>query len=168
MVSGSPFPLLAPPSASAILEREWDRQLFATGRKPGLATQLGWHSHWTFNSKGSAHGFPDRTLARERVIFAELKRDLTGRASEDRNRQPSPQQRAWLDALAVAGAECYLWRSGDLEEVARILSRRWRFVPAGASCELAGATLEGPRLVDERVSFAPRCAWIPGEGRRDG
>ena len=39
-----------------ILERDWDRQLFAAGRKPGFATQLLWRSHWTFNSKGSAHG----------------------------------------------------------------------------------------------------------------
>lgn len=129
-----------------MLERDWDRQLFATGKRPGLATHLGWRSHWTFNSRGSAHGFPDRTLARDRIIFAELKRDLTGRKSEDANRQPSPAQIEWLDRLATAGAEVYLWRPSDLDEIATILAKRG---PFGG------------------LRWTPRSLWIPGRGRAD-
>jgi hypothetical protein len=140
-----------------ILERAWDRQLFAGGRKPGLATQLGWQSHWAFNSRGSAHGFPDRTLARDRVIFVELKRELTGKRSEDANRQPSDQQREWLDKLAAAGAEVYLWRPSDLEEIARILSGRWNRWPH----ELVHADPARSEV------WTPASLWIPGTGRAD-
>ena len=143
-----------------ILERDWDRQLFATGRKPGLATQLGWHSHWTFNSRGSAHGFPDRTLARERIIFAELKRELTGRKSEDANRQPSPAQIEWLDQLAAAGAEVYLWRPSDLEEAARVLSGRYVH-------EYYGSTSPAALNDGNGAYWTPRSLWIPGVGRAD-
>jgi len=144
-----------------ILERDWDRQLFAAGRKPGIATQLGWHSHWTFNSKGSAHGFPDRTLARDRVIFAELKRELTGKKSEDANRHPSAAQIGWLDQLARAGAEVYLWRPSDLDEIARILGKRWGHghTDGGTNVTFLFAPGEQP--------FRPRSLWIPGAGRAD-
>lgn len=127
------------------LEREWDRDLFG---KNGLATLLGWESHWTFLSKGSRAGYPDRTVCRERIIFVELKRDLTGRLSEDRNRQPSDEQRAWLDRLARAGGECYLWRPSDLDEIGRILSLR-----------------DGRARVRDCVQ--PKSLWIPGVGRAD-
>jgi hypothetical protein len=46
-------------------------------------------------------GFPDLVLARERVIFVELKSDV-GRTSVD--------QQDWLFALSGADAECHLWR----------------------------------------------------------
>jgi hypothetical protein len=133
-----------------ILERDWDRQLFAAGRKPGLATQLGWHSHWTFNSKGSAHGFPDRTLARERIIFVELKRERT---------EPTEDQRAWLDRLSTAGGECYLWRPSDLEEIARILSGRWEHVYDGEEAWPIGLSGREPGW------WQPQSLWIPGVGR---
>jgi hypothetical protein len=143
-------------SLVAVLERDWDRQLFAAGRKPGLATQLGWRSHWTFNSKGSAHGFPDRTLARDRIVFAELKRELTGRKSEDANRQPSPHQIDWLDKLAAAGAEVYLWRPSDLDEIALVLAgRAAMFDAATGSLKQRGGW------------WQPRSLWIPGIGRAD-
>jgi hypothetical protein len=144
-----------------VLERDWDRQLFAAGRKPGLATTLGWTSHWTFNSKGSAHGFPDRTLARERIIFVELKRDLTGRASEDRNRQPSEQQREWLDRLAAAGGEVYLWRPSDLDEIARILSKLWSYNGHDPDRELSMLHRH------DEPPWRPRSLWIGGIGRAD-
>lgn len=143
-----------------ILERDWDRQLFATGRRPGLAVQLGWESHWTFDSRGSGHGFPDRTVARDRVLFVELKRALTGRASEDRNRQPSEKQVVWLDRLAKAGAEVYLWRPTDLDEIARILSKRWRL-------EGDGSWLNTRLSFDGRDEWRPGSLWIAGLGRAD-
>jgi hypothetical protein len=153
-MSGRPIPL------PEILERDWDRQLFAGGRKPGLATQLGWRSHWTFNSQGSAHGFPDRTVVRDRLIVVELKRELTGKRSEDANRQPTAMQIDWLDALARAGVETYLWRPSDLDEIARILGKRWTFMTVMGS----------PGLVERAAQpelWQPRSLWIPGLGRAD-
>lgn len=146
-----------------ILEKAWDRQLFAGGKKPGLATQLGWHTHWTFNSRGSAHGFPDRTLARDRVIFVELKRELTGLKSEDAKRQPSDEQRGWLDRLAAAGGECYLWRPSDLNEIALILAHRWLLEGDGDD-RVLGAIGEVRGRPD---TWQPRSLWIPGLGRAD-
>jgi len=142
----------APQPLTDKLEKEWDRELFG---KKGLATLLGWESQWTFLSKGTRAGFPDRTCCRDRVLFVELKRELTGRLSEDRNRQPGDAQVAWLDRLAKAGGEVYLWRPGDLDEIARILSKRWRRVD-DTLCS-----------TDAREDWEPRSLWIPGLGRAD-
>ena len=101
------------------LEKEFDYQLFNS--KKGLAPMLGWRpalTYHTLRSKGSQSGFPDRVLVRERVIFAELKREKG---------KPTEAQIEWLDGLAAAGAEVYLWRPSDLEEIGRILSRRQEF-----------------------------------------
>jgi hypothetical protein len=149
-------PRLAPAiPLDEILERDWDRDLFG---KKGLATMLGWESQWTFLSKGSRAGYPDRTCCRERIVFVELKRELTGRLSEDRKRQPTDAQVAWLDRLATAGGEVYLWRPSDLDEIARVLSKWWKHdhgtlvLPSGYSAE--------PR-------WTPNSLWIPGVGRAD-
>jgi hypothetical protein len=112
-----------------ILEKEWDHTLFNS--KNGVAAMLGWRlCYHTLRSKGSQSGFPDRVLVRERIIFVELKRELTGKKSEDEKRQPTEHQREWLDGLAAAGAEVYLWRPSDLDEIAKILS--WRTQPPDA------------------------------------
>lgn len=63
-------------------------------------------------------GFPDLVLARPYpgdLIFAELKRP-GGRLSDG--------QRVWLDALARAGAEAYLWEPKDLDRIKLRLSRK--------------------------------------------
>lgn len=61
-------------------------------------------------------GFPDLVLVRgPRLLFAELKRE-TGRLSDE--------QHAWLNDLARASAEVYVWRPSDLSEVHAVLSRR--------------------------------------------
>lgn len=114
-----------------ILEKDWDKTLF--DRQKGLAPMLGWRlCYHTLRSKGSQSGFPDRVLVRERVIFVELKRELTGKASEDAKRQPTDSQREWLDGLATAGAEVYLWRPSDLDGIGWILSQRERpVIPLG-------------------------------------
>lgn len=134
------------------LEKEWDGDLF--GAKRGLATLIGWDSYWTFRSKGSRAGFPDRTVVRERVLWAELKRELTGRKSEDANRQPSDAQREWLDRLARAGGEVYLWRPSDLQEVALILGHPWRHD-------------HGVLSSTSKPSWVPASAWVAGHGRYD-
>ncbi len=78
------------------------------------ARMLGWRvAH--FRAARTAHGWrtpvaadgagwPDLCLVRERIIFAEIKGD------GDRVR---PDQQAWLDTLAAAGAAVYVWRPQD-------------------------------------------------------
>lgn len=113
-----------------ILETDWDRDLFR-GPK-ALATRLGWTSYHTLRSKGSKSGYPDRTAVRERILFVELKREKT---------TPTDEQIRWLDLLAAAGGEVYLWRPSDLDEIGRILASRGR------------------------PSWHPCSAWRPGIGR---
>lgn len=146
----------------AMLEKEWDFQLFNS--RNGLASTLGWTlCYHTLRSKGSQSGFPDRVLVRERIIYAELKRELTGKKSEDANRQPSPSQREWLDGLASAGAEVYLWRPSDLEEIGLVLGTRWLFSPAHEGAE----GMEPSHLQRGDSWMVPRSGWIPGVGRAD-
>lgn len=108
-----------------------------------------------------AAGVPDLLLVRERAIFAELKRD---------GGKPSKVQVEWLDALAKAGAETYLWRPSDLEEVQRVLSRRWRYLPRGNRATQKGREAEAPCLIEtwggKELTFAPASLWV-GDGRAD-
>lgn len=130
-----------------ILEKDWDAQLFNTQR--GLAPSLGWTlSYHTLRSKGSRSGFPDRVLIRERVIFAELKREKT---------KPTPEQVRFLDGLAAAGAEVYVWRPSDLDEIGRILSIRWGF-----ATHCSPAFLSSPS-----EGWTPNSLWMAGQGRYD-
>lgn len=75
-------------------------------------TERGWRTPVEADGKG----FPDLVLTgRRRVLFVELK---------NATRPLEPEQRVWLDALAVAGVECYVWRpadysSGDVERILR-------------------------------------------------
>lgn len=132
-----------------LTEKEWDAQLF--NAKKGLASTCGWRLvYHTFRSKGSQPGFPDRVLARDRVIFVELKRE---------KEKPTDRQRAWLDGLAHAGAEVYLWRPSDLAECGEILARRWTFVPRPPD---AHAHLEALN----HDAWTPRSLWVGG-GRAD-
>lgn len=113
-----------------------------------------------FVGDSKARGWPDIVLARERVVFAELKSD-TG--------QLRLNQVQWLDALTEAGAECYLWKPDDLPEIGRILSRRWRYLPRGDRA-LPVAASEVPLLVSSnggKKSWTPWSLWIAGHGRYD-
>ena len=77
----------------------------------------GWWAFHPYSAKRSAPGVPDLTLVRDRVIFAELKRDRGGRLS--------PAQIGVHELLRAAGAEVYVWwLPRDLPEVARVLARR--------------------------------------------
>lgn len=133
----------------ALSEREWQRQVVQ------LAQQLGWHkTYHTYDSRRSHSGFPDLVLVRDRVIFAELKRQ---------NTHPSADQVEWLNRLANAGAETYLWRPADLNELARILGLHALFIRT---------ELRLPAFLKERGSakagWTPGSLWIPGQGRHDG
>jgi len=96
-------------------EKEWDTVLFQ--RAHGLAWQLGWTLNYhTYRSTRSPSGFPDRVIVRERVIYAELKKERG---------KPTAAQSEWLTGLTKAGAEVYLWLPHDLEEIAKILALRY-------------------------------------------
>lgn len=134
-----------------------------------LATTLRWRSYHTYDSRRSAGGYPDLTLARDRVVFAELKRQ---------GEKPRADQVEWLDALAGGGGEVYLWRLGDFEEIKRVLSRDWRHFSTTRRLDgkltrglgqIDVAPSSGEHVVLEVVSdfWTPGSLWIPGHGRSD-
>lgn len=57
-------------------------------------------------------GYPDLTLVRERVVFAELK---VG------SNKPTPEQEDWARWLTAAGGEVYLWHPRDWDEIVKTL-----------------------------------------------
>ena len=71
-----------------------------------------WKIYHTYDSRKSVPGFPDLVLVRDRIIFAELKRP-GGKLTE--------AQHAWVVALDKAGAEWYVWRPVDWNEIERFL-----------------------------------------------
>jgi len=109
--------MLRPISLSAMTERELTSQVIGPKAKPGVARQLGFACYHTLRSKGSEPGFPDWVLARERVIYLELKTEK-GVVSD--------AQRFWIRALHNAGAEVYVVRPRHLEQIAWVLARRRR------------------------------------------
>jgi hypothetical protein len=77
--------------ASAMSEKELQQTIVDTARL------LGWMVYHTHDSRRSEPGFPDLVLVhpkRGRLMFVECK-SATGRVT--------PEQTAWLDALALAG-----------------------------------------------------------------
>jgi hypothetical protein len=82
----------------------------------------GWHAvhfrpcrtnhGWRTAVQGDGAGWPDLVLVRERIVFCELKTD------KGRTR---PDQDVWADRLRAAGAEVYLWRPADWDEIDRVL-----------------------------------------------
>ena len=75
----------------------------------------GWQWYHTGDSRKSNAGFPDLVMVRERVVYAELKKQ-SGKVS--------PEQQVWIDALRAAGEEVYVWRPSDWDEICKILARR--------------------------------------------
>lgn len=87
-----------------------------------LARLYGYLVYHTHDSRRSAAGFPDLTLARLegeelRVIFAELKTD-TGALTRE--------QQEWANVLmhARGGVEYHLWRPADLDAIVATLALR--------------------------------------------
>lgn len=79
-----------------------------------LCKVLGWRFYFTWTSIHSPRGMPDLIICRPpRVIFAELKTEKG---------LVSPPQQEWIDTLSECpGAEVYVWRPGDIEEIAEVL-----------------------------------------------
>ena len=77
----------------SISEKEFQTQVIE------LARVLGYICYHTYNSENSEPGFPDLTMVRERVVFAELK-SAKGRVT--------PDQQKWHDRLR----EKYTWTVG--------------------------------------------------------
>lgn len=122
-------------------EKQW------TTRIVELSKMLGWLRYHTHRSERSPAGFPDEVLVRDRVVFLELKREKG---------KPSPLQVEWLDKLATAGAEVYLARPSDEQEIAQVLGKRWHYARHFLS------------LTPASRRWTPGSLWIPGEGRADG
>lgn len=96
-----------------------------------LAQLMGWriaHFRPADTGKGwrtpmlGSPGWPDLTLVRPpRLLFAELK---VNPATQIKGR-PSPEQELWLAELRqVPGAEVYVWRPPDKDQVIETLTRR--------------------------------------------
>lgn len=98
-----------------LTEKQLEQQAVGTKTNPGLARMLGFRCYHTLRSKGSEAGYPDWTLARERVLFIEFKK-ADGKVS--------PAQKEWVAALLNAGAEAYIIRPRHLDDLARILQHR--------------------------------------------
>lgn len=74
--------------------------------------QVGRGGAWVTPIKADGKGYPDLTLARERVIFAELKVGYN---------KPTEEQLQWMLWLTGAGAEHHLWYPKDLEQIQKTL-----------------------------------------------
>ena len=75
-----------------------------------LATDMGWMTYHTHDSRRSESGFPDLVLispAQGRILFRELKK-MKGRVS--------PDQKRFLEALNAVGQDAAVWRPDDLLE----------------------------------------------------
>jgi hypothetical protein len=121
----------------------------------------GWLVYHTAFSMKSDAGFPDLVLVKERIVYAELKRENLWPTEGHLSTGAVPKwvngQREWLTALADAGAEVYLWWPSDTTDIATILTsgpdeemacvRRIRgYLGADAPEDLAGAAA-APALV---------------------
>jgi VRR-NUC domain len=102
-----------------------------------------WSCYHTRDSRGSDPGFPDLVLTRDRIVYAELKRQ---------GEKPRPAQVEWLDALARAGGEVYVWTTDDLDDVVAVLTRRWLYEPMSQQLGFEGEW------------WTPRTLWIPERG----
>ena len=110
-------------ATSTPLVRETEREF--QGAVIDLAHTLGWlvahfrpaltKRGWRTPVQADGAGFLDLLLARERLVFAELK---THRG------KLSPKQGDWIAALESAGAEVYVWRSADWDSIVETLRRR--------------------------------------------
>lgn len=105
--------------ANSITEAEFQQKLIHFAQLHGWAvmhTRPGRTSKgWRTNIAGDGIGFFDLVLMRDRVIFAELKKQ---------NGRQTPHQKAWYERAKHANAEAYVWRPLDWPEIERTLTRK--------------------------------------------
>ena len=83
-----------------------------------VARDYGWLAYHTHDSRRSAPGFPDLTLAKpgHPLILAELKRQ---------GNKLSHDQEVWLGVLArTTGVAAYAWWPQDFEAIATLLTAK--------------------------------------------
>lgn len=103
----------------SITEKQWQADVIQ------LARMSGWLEYHPYDSRRSQPGWPDLALIRPpRLVFAELK--------TERGRLTNEQEKV-LCMLSQCGVETYIWRPSDLERVARILARGFKWCPASES-----------------------------------
>ena len=95
----------------------------------GLAKTCGWRvahfrpaqmqsGRWATAMQGDP-GFPDLVLAgRGRVLFVELKRDLSAKSY-----RLTPAQIEWGNAIGRGGGDWHVWRPEDWPDIQRLLER---------------------------------------------
>lgn len=110
----------ATPPAPAVPETERD----FTARVIGLARSHGWlvlhirpaltrAGNWVTPVAGDGTGYPDLTIARDRLLVRELK-TAKGRLT--------PAQRLWLERLTAAGVDAGVWRPSQWLEIVDTLT----------------------------------------------
>lgn len=101
----------------------WEDTIIETARMLGWKIMHvrpvfdGKRKRWITGIAADGKGWPDLTLVRERVIFAELKSG-SGKLSTD--------QVQWVENLRAAGQEVYVWRDTDYGAVVEALRARRR------------------------------------------
>jgi hypothetical protein len=94
----------------------WMHVQTVTVRKPGPHK---WNPERTFAMTPTdgplGVGWPDLVLMRERVVYAELKRE---------GEKLKPGQELTRDRILAAGGEHHVWTAPDLEAVQRVLTYR--------------------------------------------
>lgn len=68
--------------------------------------------YWSTPVQADGAGFTDLLMVRERVIYAELKKQ---------NGKLDPEQEVWRDALLAAKQEWYCWKPADFDRIIEIL-----------------------------------------------
>lgn len=100
---------------------------------------LGWSAYHTYISKRSQPGYPDIAAVRgSRLLYAELK-SAKGVLTRE--------QRAWLNALWSAGAECYVWRPKNLDWIDEVLTDDARYGYGGPAFRADAARLLLPGVM---------------------
>lgn len=80
-----------------------------------LAQIQGWTVYHTYDSRRSEPGFPDLVLAREKILYRELKTD-TGTLT--------PPQKKWGEILTNAGGDYAVWRPSMSKIIISELERK--------------------------------------------
>lgn len=98
---------------------EYPREsLWQTAVKAFFPANLGFYFYHTLNSKGSNEGFPDCHVWHPKsgiTLVAELKLENPKRS------KVTPMQYSYLQAAVACGAEAFVWRPSEGDEIRHIV-----------------------------------------------